>query len=133
MDQATLVVEQIDEGAKITEELRSQNIDVVAAFWMKASEDGHWYFYIASPIVDQLGFAKAYRKVHGALRNLLPNIWVDLFQIKLIAEHNPIACDVINVQNRYPGQLPIRFEGSHLGNVTIDQAYIYPGASASKS
>ncbi len=51
MDQGPLVVEQIDAGAKFLAEL-DKNIPVMAAFWLKASDEDSWYLYVASDQVN---------------------------------------------------------------------------------
>ena len=55
MDQSSLVEMQIDDGAKIVEKLRESGFDVVAAWWMKTTEEGQWFLYIASKEVDEKG------------------------------------------------------------------------------
>ena len=47
MDQGPLVIEQIDAGARFLAEFEKK-IPVMAAFWLKASEEGSWYLYVAS-------------------------------------------------------------------------------------
>jgi hypothetical protein len=49
MDQDTLIEKQIDDGAKFVDKLSREGVEVTAAFWLKASDDSQWYFYIASP------------------------------------------------------------------------------------
>lgn len=47
MDQGTLVENRVDDGARIVEKLRESGFDVAAAWWMKTSEEGQWFLYIA--------------------------------------------------------------------------------------
>ncbi|HEV3238493.1 MAG TPA: hypothetical protein VGZ25_16020, partial [Gemmataceae bacterium] len=88
MDQGTLVENQVDDGAKIVEKLRERGFDVVAAWWMKTSEEGQWFLYIASKDVDEKGITAAYRTVHNVMRDL-GQLWVDRFEVKLVEPGNP--------------------------------------------
>jgi hypothetical protein len=125
MDQGPLVEMQIDDGAKVIEKLREGGFDVTAAWWMKVSEEGEWFLYIASKQVDELGIANAYRQAHSVIR-ALGQLWVDRFEVKLIGPENPITQDVLAILNRFPGRLTTRYGGKKLGNVSIDGAYLYP-------
>jgi hypothetical protein len=128
MAQAILVENQIDDGSKILEQLRSKNIDVTAAFWLKPIDDERWYFYIALQAVDDKGLAAAYREINAAIQNL-QNLWIDLFQLKLIGANDPIAKDVLRIRDRGGAPLATRVRGYKLGEVYIDEAYIYPPLS----
>jgi len=128
MDTDTLVENRIDDGQKLVEELPQGGFDVTAAFWLKASEDGKWYFYIISPMVDTEGLAKGYRFLHPLVRAMPQLFWIDPLEIKLIGPSNPIARDVLAIHNRIPGPrvCPVRWGGKMLGNMSIEEAYLYP-------
>jgi hypothetical protein len=125
VDQESLVEMQIDDGAKIIEKLREGNFDVVAAWWMRTSEEGEWFLYIASQEVPDNGIAAAYRKLHSLIRSL-GTLWVERFEVKLVEPENPITKDVVRITDRFPGPWPTRYGGKKLGNGAIDGAYIYP-------
>ncbi len=125
MDQGSLVEMQIDDGVKVIEKLRESGFDVTAAWWMRSSEEGQWFLYIASKQVDEDGIASAYRKAYALMRNLGP-LWVDRFEVKLVGPENPIAKDVIAILGRFHDRLGTRYGGDKLGNVSIDGAYLYP-------
>ncbi len=131
MDTDTLVENRIDDGQKLVEELPQGGFEVAAAFWLKASEDGKWRFYIVSPIVDAEGINKAYRRLHPLVRKRPEPFWIDPLEIKLIGPSNPIARDVIDIYGRISGPrvCPIRWGGKKLGNVIIEEAYLYPLAA----
>jgi len=116
---------QINDGAKIVEKLREGGFDVAAAWWMKTSEEGQWFLYIASKQVDELGIAAAYRKVSSLMRTL-GQLWVDRFEVKLVAPENPITQDVLAILGRFRDRLGTRYGGGKLGNVSIDGAFLYP-------
>jgi hypothetical protein len=128
MDTDTLVDELIDDGKKLAEELPQHGFEVAAAFWIKPSEDGKWYFYLVSPIVDAEGLAKAYRRLHPLVRAIPHPFSIDPLEIKLIGPSNPIAKDVMAIHGRIllSGVSATRWGGKQLGNVSIEEAYLYP-------
>jgi hypothetical protein len=128
MDTETLVDRVIDDGQKLVEALRQHGFDMSAAFWLKASEDDRWSFYIVSPAVDREGLAHAYRRLHPLVRAMPQPFWIDPLAIKLIGPSNPIAQDVLAIHGRAgpPHVSPIRWGGRKLGNVNVEDAYLYP-------
>ncbi len=134
MDQNLLVTEQIDEGRKIVDRCVAAGIDVPAAFWLRPSEDGHWYLYIATKVVEDKGLAAAFKAVLGEIRRLSPPPSLDsLGDLKVIGSTNPITEDVLNIQSRYVTSLATRYRGNQLGNVSIEEAYIYPPRQAARA
>lgn len=126
MDQNPLVNEQRDAGERVAEACLAAGVDVTAAFWAKPSEDGHWCFYLASRSVDERGIAAAYRAVLEAIRGMEPTAEMDtLADLKLIGVLNPIARDVLEIQRRFPAPLATHYRGSRLGNLAIEEAYLY--------
>jgi hypothetical protein len=128
MDTDTLVENLLEDGRKLVEELSRHGFDVAAALWLKASEDGKWYFYIVSPLVDSEGITSAYRRLH-------PLVWarpqpsgIDPLKIGLLGPSNPIARDVLAILGRIPGPRvsPFRWSGIWLGDKSIEAAYLYP-------
>jgi len=122
MDTATLVREQIDEGERFVQHLGQSGFDVVVAFWVLTSEDGLWFLYIASHLVDTDGLAAAFRRVYSELARSQVR-WVSRSDIKLIGSQNPIAVDAIAHRR---SRLPTVYGGRQLGNMIIEEAYIYP-------
>jgi hypothetical protein len=126
MDQAALVGrDQIDDGFKLVEQLVQNHFDVVAAFWLKDSEEGQQFLYIASKSVDEHGKNKAYRDVHHAMQQL-PALSLDYFDVKLISPSDPLAKAVLDLYARYPAKIPTWIRGQRLGDVTVEEAYVYP-------
>jgi len=128
MDTDTLVEDRIDDGQKLVEELRQRGFNVAAAFWLKASENGKWHFYIVSPEVDAAGIINAYRQLHPLMRTVPQTFSINPLEVKLIGPSNPIARDVLAILSRAPGPRvsPIRWNGIRLGNTSIEEAYLYP-------
>jgi hypothetical protein len=128
MDQATLVDTHIESGEQLIEELRRSGFNVAAAAWLRTGEEGQWFLYIASTEVDRKGLADAYKFVYLTTQRL-QNLWLDPFDVKLIGADNPIAKDILDIQQRrYPAPIPTRFRGTRLGSIHIEEAYIYPPA-----
>src|SRR5947209_11512880 len=128
MDTELLVDSLIDDGQKLVEEVSQCGLPVTAAFWLEASEDDRWYFYIVSPVVDDEGLAQAYRRLHPLVRRVRQPSGIDPLEIKLIGPSNPIAQDVLAIHHSAPGPRvsPIRWGGKRLGNVSVEGAYLYP-------
>jgi len=112
MDQATLVEHQIDDVPKLIDELKVDNFDVKAAFWLYTSEAGQWFLYLVSDVVDQ----KMKR---------LTKLWIDPFEVKLVGTGDPVAKAVIDFVSKQHAPLATRVRGTNLGDVYIENAYIY--------
>ena len=128
MDTDALVINQLDDGQKLIDHLLASGFEVTAACWLKTSNDGKWFLYIASPIVDAEGITMAYRRLNPLVRAMPEPFWIDPFEIKLIGSSHPIARDVLNIHVRAPGPrvCPIRWGGIQLGDVSIEGVYLYP-------
>jgi hypothetical protein len=129
MDSDELVVDfQVDAGRRIIAQLVRDAFDAKAVFWVKTAEEGIWFLYVATPLVEQKGLAEAYRVLQASMQKL-PGIPLSLSDIKLVGADNPIAKDVLRILARYPGRVATRYGGKQLGSMTIDDAYIYPQPS----
>src|SRR5262249_47513543 len=117
---------------RLIERLRHDHFDVRVACWVNPSEEGQWQLYIASRTVDEQGPAAAYRQVHGTMR-ALDGLRIDPFQVRLVNVKDPVARDVLDMQRRSPGRGPSRYRGARLGNLSIEEAYIYPSVKPKTS
>ncbi len=106
MDQATLVTIQIEDGQRLVERLAQGGFSVTAAGWIKASEDGQWFLYLASPVVDKQGDLRAYRQVNPMVRQMPQPFSIDPFEIKLIGAATPLAQEMAAI-GAYIYTLPI--------------------------
>jgi hypothetical protein len=122
-----LVENLIDDGRKLVEELLQSGFEVAAAFWLKTSEDYKWRFYIVSPVVDAVGPNQAYRRLHPLVWSRSQPFGIDPLEINLIGVNDPIARDVLAIQRRAPGPHVsfLRWGGTRLGNMSIEEAYFY--------
>jgi hypothetical protein len=125
MDTIALVENQIDDGLRLINRLTAGDFDMSVACWVKTSEEGDWFLYIASKTVDEKGLAAAYREVYRVIQSM-PDIWIPKSQVKLIGRENPIAKDALEIQRRFARKLPTRYPGPQLGNIAIEEAYFYP-------
>jgi hypothetical protein len=126
MDQNPLVNEYRVMGETIASKCAEAGIDVTAAFWVKPSEDGQWYLYLASRDVEDRGLREAFRRVFAALDQINPPPQIDtLVDLKLIGATNPITKDILSIQSRYPAPLSTWYRGRQLGKMAIDEAYLY--------
>jgi hypothetical protein len=124
MDQATLVDHQIDDVPKLIDQLRLDNFDVEAAFWLYTSEADQWFLYLVSDAVDRVGTTQAYKSVYRSMRRLT-GLWINPFEVKLVGPADPVAKAVLDHRAFAHAPLPTRVSGSYLGNVYIENAYIY--------
>jgi hypothetical protein len=144
MDQDTVVSEQTESGKRLIEALSAAGFEVRVAFWAKPTDEGKWFLYLASPVVDEKGPTAAYRHVYNVMRKI-PDLWIDPLEVRVVGSKDSLTEAVLaatkpkvpdspfGVRNpkSYPGMT--RFGGSTLGGVSIEGAYIYPpqpGASA---
>ena len=124
MDKKPLVTEQIDAGERLIREF-SKTIPVQAAFWLRERESDEWYLYLASDQINDANFDLAYSEV---LRLVPPNqsLWLDPFQVKVVGTDAPVAKAALDVMKKYPGTMPTRYHGRLFGDLSVDEAYIYP-------
>jgi hypothetical protein len=127
MDKTTLVEGQIDDGQKLIARLAENGIAVTAASWMKESDGGRWYLYLATPLVsDDEGTRPAYRRINAVIRALPEPLGFSPFQIKAVGSAGAIAQAIEDFQRRHPVRYPLPYGGPSLGGVSIDAAYVYP-------
>jgi hypothetical protein len=127
VDYELLVDDQVDEGKSLITGLVDDGFDVSVAFWVKTSEEGFWFLYIGSTSMRTMSLADAYRAVYGVIRRI-PSTRLSLSNVKLVDPDNPIAKSAREIRDRYPARLPSRYHGRRLGNMTIEEAYLYPRA-----
>jgi hypothetical protein len=101
---------------------------VTAAAWVKESESGDWYLYLATPLVTEEGGKKAaYHRINAVIRELEgEGFGMDPFEKKLIGPHDAIAMDIVTHRSSRPTGPPTPYRGSRLGDLAIEEAYIYP-------
>lgn len=144
MDKDALVTEQTDSGEQLIKALAADGFETRMAFWAKPTDEGKWFLYLASTMVDDNGLAAAYRLVHRTMRRM-PDLWIEPLEVRLLGMNDSLteaALDVIKPKisaspyairkpKPYPGMT--LFRGDTLGGLGIDGAYIYPPMQESAS
>lgn len=125
MDTELLVDNRIEDGQKLLLEMVIAGFDVSVAFWVKTAEEGLWFLYIGSTSVEPSKIGDAYRTLYSCLSRI-PNSCIDMSYVQLIQVSDPIAKDAMAARDRQPGRLPVRFRGKRLGNLSIEEGFIYP-------
>ena len=98
---------------------------VHAAFWLKDSDDGAWYLYVASDQITDENFDVAYGEVLR-ITVVMNDPLFDPFQVKLIGADDPLAQAVLDMQRRYPGRVTSHLQGKVLGGLPVEEVYLYP-------
>jgi hypothetical protein len=131
MAQTILVEMYIKEGQRLIDRLIEAGVAVTAAAWVHESETGDWYLYLATPLVpDDGGTRQAYHRVNEVIRELQKEgFGMDPFAKKVIGVHDPIAADLVANRNGRPGGPPTAFRGCRLGDLAVEEAFIYPRPS----
>jgi hypothetical protein len=124
MDQGPLVTEETDAGEELVRRL-DKYIPVNAAFWVKDSEEGQWFLYIASDQIDDTNLAAAYGDVLR-LAAQIGSPYLDPFRVKLVPTSDPLAQAAIDIHRRFPGRIASRLGGSNFGGLSVDGVFIYP-------
>jgi len=132
VDTELLVDNRTEDGRKLLAELAQDGFDVTVAFWVKTSEEGLWSLYIGSPAVNAKELGNAYRRIYACLSRI-PEASIALSEIKLINSQDPLAQAATSQRDRYAWRLATRYQGSHLGPLSIEEAYFYPSARAPMS
>lgn len=128
--QVLVTKDQVLSGAELLRRLPEGGVDVAAAGWVKAEGDGQPYLYVVSPTYDagpRAAVARAGR-VQDALNASTadPFARLDPFEVKLLSPCDRLARGLVEWGQRSPDGWPAFYDGSALGGVPIDGAYIYP-------
>lgn len=124
MGQELLVGDRIAAGAEFIQDFNGY-VPVSVACWIIPAESDNVFLYIASDQIDDGNIDIAYGEVLRRLRGKHRE-WLDPFQVKLVNSSDPVARDAIRIRDRYPATTPTRYQGSSIGKLSIDDAYIYP-------
>ncbi len=119
---------QIKEGQTLLDRLAHEGFVVTVAAWVKESDSGDWYLYLATPLVgEDRAKTTAYHRVNAVLRKMEEEgFGMYPFDKKVIGPNDPIAKDMAAHGKARPGGPPTRFRGSRLGELYVEEAYIYP-------
>src|SRR5437763_16683678 len=107
MEQGPLVSDQTKAGEELIRRL-NKSFPVRAAFWLRDSEGGSWYLFIASDQIDYNTLDAGYGDVLR-LAYELANPYLDAFQVKLIPASDPRSQAALELHRQYPGIPATRF------------------------
>jgi hypothetical protein len=124
MDPSPLVTEWIEAGARFLTEFDRYR-PVQSAFWLKGSEEGHWWLYVASEQITDENFDVAYEEVIDVL-DRLQECSFDVMRVKVIGANDRLAKAALELRRRYPGARPVRIFGEIFGGISVEEVYLYP-------
>ena len=124
MDQGPLVMEEIDAAARFLGEFEKA-FPLIAAFWLKAGEEGSWYLYVASDQINDQNMDVAYREV-VRIAGEMHDPDFDPFRVKLIKPTNSLVKAATDFLQLYPGRKPIRLRQRSFGDIGAEEVYLYP-------
>ena len=125
MDTELLVENRIVDGQKLVRELVRSGFDVTVAFWVLPSESETWFLYIGSKSVSPDKPGGAYGVLYACLSRV-PEASMGLSEIHVVPVSDPIARAAIAVRDRNGKRNPARYDGKRLGDLDIEEAWIYP-------
>ena len=114
----------MDAGAKLVEEFNKWK-PLQTAFWLKENEVGQWYFYLVSDQIDDTNLTLAYSEVIRIMGRG-PHLWLDPIQVKVSGANKPEAMSVLEIQRDYPLPLPTRIRSRMVGDLYVDEMFLYP-------
>ena len=129
MDQAPLVNEQIESGAKFLNDF-SERAAITVAAWVQPSGSSAPYLYVASPTFEGRRFDG-----YGEVLRLLPvggQEWLDAFRVRLVDADDPVALGAVAARGVKAPHIPVRLPEGSIGGESINWAYIYPEISSLK-
>ena len=127
MDQSALVTGRIDDGRRFIERFAADGNGVRGAMWAKTADNGDWFLYVISDIIDKEGPATAYRAVRKAL-DQLHNSSLASSEIKVVGEASLTARELQDLVVRRPGRFALGLGAIQLGGAQIDEYYAYPAS-----
>lgn len=127
MDTSPLVRDEIDAGREFLKELDAY-MPVIAACWLRGSEDKERYLYAALDGLTHDKIDVAYGEVFR-IAQAMKDLYIDPFRVKLINKDHPVAKAVTEMYRRYSGRIPTTVSGRSLAGMAVAEAYIYPPLS----
>ena len=128
MDQDSLVNDEIGAGARFIEKF-NQYAKLQAAFWVKESDTGNWFLYLVSDQINDSNFDRAYGEVIRLIRSE-PEGCLNPMEIKVAGVDDVVARAVLKLQQGIPRTSAKRLRSYHLGDLAVDEVYLYPAITA---
>jgi hypothetical protein len=124
MAETKLVKDQAKEGEILIQKLLQNHFDVTAACWLLDSEREDWVLYIVSKTANEKGDLEARKELRSAF-NQVPDLWMDLSEVRLVNSTHRVAQEIAAIQRRYPVKLKNRHH-IQLGGISGADVHIYP-------
>jgi hypothetical protein len=125
MAAGTLVNEQVSAATRFLREFE-KSTQVVAAYWLKDSEEDRWDLYVVSDRFNDGVRRTAYGDV-CRVTNSLNDPVLDPSRVKLVGLSEPTAKAVLDFYKTRPPRIPFYVHGRSIGNVEIAEAYFIKG------
>ena len=126
MDQRVLVSDEINAGTDLIQNV-NKTLPIQAAFWLYETYEGQWFLYLASDQVTDANIRESYGHVLRADQES-PNLFLDVFHVKLIPLESPMAQEALATYERYPSTTVTRINRYSFGGLPIAGGYLYPPA-----
>jgi hypothetical protein len=123
---AALEKEKIEAGKELLQRLAKTDFKVAAALWLWRLERPRWKLIIASPMANKNGLREAYNRIDEVYEKPRPIPELDLMDIYPM-ETTESLIKALRAQARkyHTDMAGERLEGYWLGDVSIDDAYVY--------
>ena len=119
-----LVERDIEAGRSLVEELDRQQVPVSAAMWLYDDGDERYRLTIATSIYDS-GPLEAYGTVRRVLDRLDAETRPSLPDVNIVSPNDPIVQAIHKTVKTGPGIGGIRFSGSTINGIYVEDAWIY--------
>jgi hypothetical protein len=128
MVKTSLVESDIESGRRLLDELSKIDTQflVRAAFWLFRPEALEWRLFIATPLVDEKGPARAYTDVQGALRSLAEPSWISIQDISVVSPADKLVKVIKKAVHVPSGAKGVRLARTRVEDTYIEDAYVYP-------
>jgi hypothetical protein len=134
MDQGSLVVPFLEEGAELVKALRSRSVQVEAAYWLYDSDTGEWALHVIIPDLESRGIHRSYMELGDAMRQRRDALRegegslmtiLDMPSVRLEDHGDRIARAVSTFLQKQGGNLASVFRRSFIEGERVDDMYIY--------
>ena len=124
MDQGLLVGPSLEAGRSFVELLESSGIPVTAALWQWDGFLGRdkWELDVASPLVDEIGLQKTYRRIIDVMSKAGTPPDIDLLRVNLFT---PKAAFIKSLRREYKGRRDVPLSANFVGDHEIEHGYLY--------
>ena len=124
MGQEILVRDLLDEGERFVCDF-DQVCEVSVAYWVVPAESSRAFLYVASDEINDATIGDRYGDVIRLIRGS-SYIHLDSINVKLVNTTDLSASDALRLRNEGKGTFAVWYGRTWLGNIGIDNCYIYP-------